>query len=367
MAEQEHGLEVDYGEDEAGGEREHDHGGEHDAAADEELPAAAAVSPVTAESPGRSEHDSGFESVQREERREERHEERRNDRRDERRDDRRGERREERGQPEPKRPEPKQEWEQMDIPLEWRPLPLLRVRRRHRCHSGAATAAPSPPSPPTLERRPLRSPLPCPSPSLPSFQVWGIPKDAPESEVADALGAAGLSVHSVTLDPKQESATGASALVRLQPPPLPWEPSTGGDTATPEEPAEADVGKLAEAAVTVLRAADPPPALRGEPLHFERSHADVALFLANLPAALADDAALRKSCAEHGALTRCFLRRGSCGGSKAYGYAEYALPAGAAACREAFARLAEEMKPARVQPGERRSSRCSARVPRPLW
>ena len=63
----------------------------------------------------------------------------------------------------------------------------------------------------------------------------------------------------------------------------------------------------------------------------------VCLFLANLRGEAADsDAALRAFCGIYGALERCFVARNPAGDSKLYGFAEFTLPAAAAACRDAF-------------------------------
>ena len=162
---------------------------------------------------------------------------------------------------------------------------------------------------------------------LPLFRVWGIPPDVSETEVLEALQQAvpDAALRSVAFDPKQGTARGQVAFVRLDP---------------PQDPT-ADVGKVAEALVARLRAAQ--PALRSAELHIERTGAEVTLYLSNLGDM--DDEALRQRCAPYGQLERCFVLRTADGRSKEMGFAEFSVPSAAAACREAVVRAAEAARP----------------------
>ena len=209
-----------------------------------------------------------------------------------------------------------EEWEQMEIPEGWRPLPLLRV--------------------------------------------WGVHPETTEDELKALMWQAGVDdVRSVAFDPKQETTRGKVGFVRLHPPPLAWGEEarraapTAGATANGSSsgaaPEAADVQKVAERAVARLRAQQQPPLqLRGQDLHFERTSAEVTLFLANVTSS---DEDLRARCEPYGTLERCFIMRNPAGQSKSYGFVEYSAPSAATACREAWARTAEEQRRPRPDPG----------------
>ena len=118
--------------------------------------------------------------------------------------------------------------------------------------------------------------------ALPAAQIWGIPKEASEAELAELLEQAGAQrVHSVAFDPKQETAKGKVAFVRFPPPPLPWlaaaaEGGGAGGGAGAAAPPEADVLKIAEGVVNDLRGVQPELELHGEKLHVEKTQADVS-------------------------------------------------------------------------------------------
>ncbi|KAL4458497.1 hypothetical protein ABPG75_013362 [Micractinium tetrahymenae] len=192
-----------------------------------------------------------------------------------------------------------EEWQVMDIPEEWRPRPMVRV--------------------------------------------WGLPAAAQEEELAQLLEATlagqGASVRSVVFDPRQATAAGKVALVRFEPPPLPEEGA-----------AEPDAGKVAEKLIAALRAAA--LQLHGAKINVEKTGAEVCLFLANLPADAESDEGLRAACAAHGALERCFVMRTPSGASKGYAFAEFTLPGCAAACKEAWNKAGEALRPPRDASGE---------------
>jgi hypothetical protein len=223
------------------------------------------------------------------------------------------------GSPAPARaptPAPDDEWQLMDVPEEWRPRPLMRV--------------------------------------------WGVHKQAAEGELRAVVEAAGHPVHSVAFEPKQETPQGKVAFVRLQLPPrgAAAAPPTGAAAAESAAAAaaapEPDAGKLADAAVAALRGAAPRPQLRGAELHFERTAADVSLFLGNVPAEAegeAGEAALRAECQRYGALERCFVVRNPAGASKGYAFCEYALPSAAAAAGAGWHKAGLQAgRPARAPP-----------------
>ncbi|KAL4426495.1 hypothetical protein ABPG77_008353 [Micractinium sp. CCAP 211/92] len=185
-----------------------------------------------------------------------------------------------------------EEWQVMDIPEEWRPRPMVRV--------------------------------------------WGLPAAAQEEELAQLLEATlaeqRASVRSVVFDPRQTTAAGKVALVRFEPPPPPEEGA-----------AEPDAGKVAEKLIAALRAAA--PQLHGTKINVEKTGAEVCLFLSNLPSDADSDEGLRSACAVYGALERCFVMRNPAGASKGYAFAEFTLPGSAAACKEAWNKAGEALRP----------------------
>lgn len=54
---------------------------------------------------------------------------------------------------------------------------------------------------------------------------------------------------------------------------------------------------------------------------------------------------MRAACAAHGALERCFVMRNPAGASKGYAFAEFTLPGCAAACKEAWNKAGEALRP----------------------
>lgn len=247
-----------------------------------------------------------------------------------------------------------EEWQVMDIPEEWRPRPMVRV--------------------------------------------WGLPAAAQEEELAQLLEATlaeqRASVRSVVFDPRQTTAAGKVALVRFEPPPPPEEGT-----------AEPDAGKVAEKLIAALRAAAPQlhgakinvektgaevrqgaqflgalqrvssrtwlpaalkrlglisctpalasspckraaaPALGAHPMPAPHATRQVCLFLSNLPHNAESDEGLRATCAMYGALERCFVMRNPAGASKGYAFAEFTLPGSAAACKEAWNKAGEALRP----------------------
>ena len=101
------------------------------------------------------------------------------------------------------------------------------------------------------------------------------------------------------------------------------------------------------------------------------THPQVTLFLANLRGEEESDEGLRATCEQHGALERCFVVRNATGDSKHYAFAEFTLPAQAAACKEAWNKAGEAQrqaatKEATAQGGCRRSepeSKCVQPLP----
>ena len=116
------------------------------------------------------------------------------------------------------------EWERMDIPETWLPMPLLRVSSAR----GAAPrwpplpcpAAPAP-QPPAAAARTKAAAAPCLRACLP-LQLSGLPQDVNEGEIRSALASHGVEVQRVDLAINNPQAPTKMAFVRLPPLPCPW-------------------------------------------------------------------------------------------------------------------------------------------------
>ncbi|KAL3159657.1 hypothetical protein ABBQ38_010066 [Trebouxia sp. C0009 RCD-2024] len=186
-----------------------------------------------------------------------------------------------------------EEWELSDVPDEWKPAPLFKVK------------------------------------NIPSAD------NINEDSVREVLEAAGLQVRSVAFD-TVKILDRRVAYVRLQPPPLPWKI---------QDKQETDVSKIAIAVVKRLKEADPPLQLGEDKLQFDTSHPQVQLFIGNITEEWSDDVSLRRKMEEYGPVERCLVVHNHKGQTKGYAFVEYSVPNGALKCKEGMDKIEAEMRP----------------------
>lgn len=237
-----------------------------------------------------------------------------------------------------------EEWETMDIPESWIPLPILKFKN--------------------------------------------LPQVTTTEEIEHLLTEAGLSVKCIVFEEGTKESESKVAYVRLAPPKLPWK-QTGEEVTkveapavcTSEQPAEAaeqqpddttkaeaagesevgastdqtgeapkavkpephteddgrldgDVAKFSKYAARRIIDHRPELSLHGQPVVVEAPFVQCTLFLGNVVDD--DDEKLKQDMEKYGEVVRCFILRNPQGQSKGYGFVEYHIPAVAAKAREAL-------------------------------
>lgn len=180
------------------------------------------------------------------------------------------------------------EWQKMEIPDEWRPMPLLRVK--------------------------------------------GVPVSADEDAVRKILEAEGLSVRNIAFESIATTPTKKAAYVRLEP------PSDG----------ETDVVNSAHETAKTLKAKDPAPKIDDSSLSFEAGYAEGTLFIANLTTEYDDESTLRAKMDEFGHVMRCFVVCNTKGLSKNYAFVEFSTPTAARKAKHWADQVEQDMRPARA-------------------
>ncbi|KAK9788864.1 hypothetical protein WJX73_005048 [Symbiochloris irregularis] len=191
-----------------------------------------------------------------------------------------------------------QEWEAMTVPIAWRPLPLLKLKT--------------------------------------------VSRTADERAVRTALEGAGLSVRSVCFDSTLDASRSRTALVRLDPPELPWQST---EEAADGKVPDGDTTKLANAAAAKLKAIEPPLEIGGEPVQAESATLQVELFIGNLTEQWEEEQACMEAMKEFGTVERLAMICNPDGVSKGYAFVEFSRPSEAQRCKDAMDKIELEMRP----------------------
>ncbi|KAK9840362.1 hypothetical protein WJX74_008327 [Apatococcus lobatus] len=211
----------------------------------------------------------------------------------------------------------KEEWQQIEVPIEWQPRPMFKVRNITSDGDNAAEALQA-----LLEQQEL-------------------------------------SVESVVMEETSKPNGGKqlSAVVRLTPPPLPW--LQGPDEPAPSADAgggEGDITKIAAAAVRKLKAQEPALEMNGEKLVFDTSSGQVQLFIGNLTPEWTNDSEFYSGMEQYGSVERAFVMRNIEGASKGYGMVEFSLASAALKCKTAMEAIENEMRPDSKRSGAKRKA-----------
>lgn len=182
------------------------------------------------------------------------------------------------------------EWMQMEIPEEWKPLPILLVKK--------------------------------------------IPKDCTEERLRNSFSDVGISVRSITFNTINESPGFIKAYVRLHPMPIPWERDEIEDgkiddkcesVMEGEELKEMDSWERAKYIAEKLNK-EKSLKINEKILYIEANEERVIMYITHLSKELQSDRKLREVMSKFGKVERCFVIKNRLGESKDYAFVEFSLP-----------------------------------------